>query len=52
MAINGEYATHAPERAEVAKLPGATLLEFGSPGCGHWRAAQIRRSGTEHTARG
>lgn len=35
-----EYATHAPERSEVDQLAGATLLEFGSPGCGHCRAAQ------------
>ena len=35
-----EYATREPERTEVDQLAGATLLEFGSPGCGHCRAAQ------------
>ncbi len=40
MAINEKYATHEPERAEVDQLAGPTLLEFGSPGCGHCRAAQ------------
>jgi thioredoxin len=29
-----------PTRAEIDKLEGATLLEFGSPGCGYCRAAQ------------
>jgi thioredoxin 1 len=40
MAINTEYATHEPARAEVDSLAGATMLEFGSAGCGHCRAAQ------------
>ncbi len=40
MIIDEEYATHEPEREEVDQLAGATLLEFGSPGCGHCRAAQ------------
>jgi len=40
MAINTEYATHEPARAEVDSLAGPTLLEFGSPTCGHCRAAQ------------
>src|ERR1700745_2355062 len=34
------YAISEPTRAEVAALPGATLLEFGSPWCGYCRAAQ------------
>ena len=29
-----------PTRAEVDALPGATLLEFGSPWCGYCRRAQ------------
>jgi len=40
MAINEKYAAHEPERTEVDQLAGPTLLEFGSPGCGHCRAAQ------------
>jgi thioredoxin 1 len=40
MKFNKEYATPEPERAEVDHLAGPTLLEFGSPTCGHCRAAQ------------
>jgi thioredoxin 1 len=40
MMINEEYATYEPERTDIDQLAGATLLEFGSPGCGHCRAAQ------------
>lgn len=40
MAMNSEYASHEPQRNEVDVLAGPTLLEFGSPGCGHCRAAQ------------
>lgn len=35
-----EYAETAPSRAEVDALDGPTLLEFGSPSCGHCRRAQ------------
>jgi len=35
-----EYAQSAPPRAEVDALQGPTLLEFGSPTCGHCRRAQ------------
>ena len=38
--MNHEYAATEPSREEVDKLPGATLLEFGSPWCGYCRAAQ------------
>ena len=38
--MNHEYAASEPTREEVDKLPGATLLEFGSPWCGHCRRAQ------------
>jgi len=35
-----DYAETAPTRAEVDALQGPTLLEFGSPTCGHCRRAQ------------
>lgn len=38
--MNHEYAATEPSREEVDKLEGATLVEFGSPGCGYCRAAQ------------
>lgn len=38
--VQNEYATHEPERTEVDRLTGPTLLEFGSPTCGHCHAAQ------------
>jgi thioredoxin 1 len=38
--MNREYAAAEPAREEVDRLPGATLLEFGSPWCGYCRAAQ------------
>ena len=34
------YSPTAPTRAEVDALEGATVLEFGSPWCGHCRIAQ------------
>ena len=40
MGMNHEYAPSEPSRDEVDKLPGATLLEFGSQWCGHCRRAQ------------
>lgn len=38
--MNTVYAETEPKREEMDRLPGATLLEFGSPWCGYCRAAQ------------
>jgi thioredoxin 1 len=38
--VNTVYAEAEPKRAEVDRLAGPTLLEFGSPWCGYCRAAQ------------
>ena len=38
--MNTTYAESEPKREEVDSLPGATLLEFGSPWCGYCRRAQ------------
>ncbi|HUW36389.1 MAG TPA: thioredoxin family protein [Rhodocyclaceae bacterium] len=40
MGLNTAYAELEPSRAEVDALEEATLIEFGSPECGHCRAAQ------------
>lgn len=34
------YENPGPALADVEALPGATLLEFGTPWCGYCRAAQ------------
>lgn len=38
--MNETYATTEPARAEVDAHAGPALIEFGSPFCGHCRAAQ------------
>ena len=40
MGMTREYAAAEPAREEVDKLPGATVLEFGSPWCGYCMGAQ------------
>ncbi len=35
-----QYAATEPTRAEIDRLDGPTVLEFGSPRCGYCRAAQ------------
>ena len=40
MPMNEDYAATEPARAEIDALAGPTLLEFGSPTCGHCRVAQ------------
>lgn len=40
--MNESYAPVEPTREAVDQLAGPTLVEFGSPGCGHCRAAQPR----------
>lgn len=38
--MNTQYESPGPGIAEVEALPGATVLEFGTPWCGYCRAAQ------------
>jgi thioredoxin 1 len=38
--VTADYAAVEPKREEVDAMPGATLLEFGSPWCGYCRRAQ------------
>ena len=40
MEMNETYATVEPKRAEIDALRGPTLIEFGSPSCGHCRRTQ------------
>ena len=52
MALATTYADKEPAREEVDALVGATVLEFGSPGCGYCRTAQpaIAAAFTGHDA--
>ena len=38
--MNETYAAGEPDRAEIDALTGPAMIEFGSPWCGHCRAAQ------------
>jgi thioredoxin 1 len=40
MTYTENYETLETKRAEIDQLVGSTILEFGSPTCGHCRAAQ------------
>ena len=40
MAMNDTYAVTEPVRSAVDSLDGPTVLEFGTPWCGHCRATQ------------
>ena len=40
MTMNEIYAVIEPALAQIDSLEGPALLEFGSPTCGHCRAAQ------------
>jgi thioredoxin len=40
MPATQDYAVKEPSRSEVDALAGATVLEFGTPWCGHCRRAQ------------
>ena len=38
--MSDKYEEREPVREEIDRLPGATLLEFGTPWCGWCRAAR------------
>jgi thioredoxin 1 len=38
--VSEQYEDREPPRDEIDRLPGATLLEFGTPWCGWCRAAR------------
>ena len=40
MPYAAQHLTHPPSRDDVDRLPGATVVEFGTPWCGHCQRAQ------------
>ena len=52
MAMVNDYAVDEPPRTDVDSLSGATVIEFGSPWCGHCRIAQqpLTRAFAQHPA--
>ena len=40
MGLSKDYEAKEPARAEVDALPGATVIEFGTPWCGFCRRTQ------------
>lgn len=50
ISANVDYAEEALTRDQVGQLPGATLLDFGAPWCGHCQAASsaIKEVVAEH----
>jgi len=50
MSMNTAYAITEPSRAEIDALKEATVLEFGTPWCGHCQAAQplLTKAFTKH----
>jgi thioredoxin 1 len=51
--MNAPWLPTEPTREHIDSRRGALLLEFGSPGCGHCRAAQpfVEQALREHAAR-
>ena len=54
MAQATEYEPEEPAREAIDALPGAVLLEFGTPWCGHCRMTQpfVARDTSESFERG